>query len=221
MDMRKKMDKRDVEVERKIWNQYWEEEMSGSPSLKKRISIFIRNRIFLPEIARYLDKYFKEGIFLEAGSGSGSASSKICKRGKVIIAMDLSKLALEECSKNPNIDKTIQGDIFNIPFDDCSLNGIWNSGVMEHFSKEDCLKLLLEFRRVLKDNGKIILFWPSTKLPASWLIDQIILLGVNLPRSIWNPGKKGLKEFVEIAKYKNVNIKTSWTLNHYIVIAEK
>ena len=43
---------------------------------------------------------------------------------------------------------------------DCSLDGIYNLGVMEHFSEAEIKTILKEFRRILKKGGQIILFWP-------------------------------------------------------------
>lgn len=214
------MTKTDIKKEKDMWDQYWLEE-NEKLSIKKRILLFIRNGIFVPEITRYLNKYFKEGTYLEAGSGSGSTSNKLNKLNKKIIAMDLSEYALIFCKKNPKIDKCIQGNIFKMPLKDNSLDGIWNSGVMEHFYKEEVLELLKEFNRVLKKDGRIILFWPSCKLPISWLIDQIINLGVDLPHSVWNPRKKDLFKLLKKAGFKDAKIKISFTLNHYIVIANK
>ena len=33
-------------------------------------------------------------------------------------------------------------------------------GVMEHFTKDEGIKILKEIRRVLRQNGKVVLFWP-------------------------------------------------------------
>jgi SAM-dependent methyltransferase len=45
-------------------------------------------------------------------------------------------------------------------FRDRSFDGIYNLGVMEHFSDDQIRKILREYHRILKDDGIIILFWP-------------------------------------------------------------
>ncbi len=45
-------------------------------------------------------------------------------------------------------------------FDQESKDGIYNLGVMEHFSQEEIQIILTEFHRVLKPNGKVLIFWP-------------------------------------------------------------
>jgi len=41
-----------------------------------------------------------------------------------------------------------------------SIDGIYNLGVMEHFTEQEIGKILDEFRRVLKPHAKAVLFWP-------------------------------------------------------------
>ncbi len=211
----------DIEKEKSMWDKYWIEENEEKLSLKKKITFFIRDYLFLPENIFYLNKSFIKGTFLEAGCGSASTFKKLKTPDRKLIALDFSALALERIKNNPAIDEFIQGDIFNIPLKDESLDGIWNSGVMEHYTRSEAYLALIEFKRVLKDNGKVVLFWPSCKLPSSWLIDKLIHLGVDLPTAAWNPVKKDLMILLKEAGYKNIKIKRSYTLVHYIVIAEK
>ena len=133
----------------------------------------------------------------------------------------MSPLALEKIKNNPCVDETILGNILNMPVNDDYLDGIWNSGVMEHFFKDEVLLILKEFHRTLKNDGKIVLFWPSSKLPIGWLIDQIIHMGVDLPGAVWSPSRKEIKLLLKEAGFQNIIIKISYSLNHYIVIAQK
>jgi ubiquinone/menaquinone biosynthesis C-methylase UbiE len=61
---------------------------------------------------------------------------------------------------NKNYSKLILGSIFNMPVPDNSYDGIYNLGVMEHFSEEEIKQILKEFNRILKPSRKIVLFWP-------------------------------------------------------------
>lgn len=53
------------------------------------------------------------------------------------------------------------GDIFALPFQRESLDGIWNVGVMEHFTHDRIDLIMREFHRVLRSGARIILFWPA------------------------------------------------------------
>lgn len=54
----------------------------------------------------------------------------------------------------------MHASIFDMPVERSTFDGIYNLGVMEHFTEKDILRILTEFRRVLKPNGKVLLFWP-------------------------------------------------------------
>ena len=60
----------------------------------------------------------------------------------------------------PVIDKAICADIMHLPFKSNSIDGLWNLGVMEHFTKQEIIKALAEFARVLKPGSYAVLFWP-------------------------------------------------------------
>ena len=83
-----------------------------------------------------------------------------------ISAIDISTEALLIYKKtNKRCKKIIHGSILKMPFDENSYDGIYNLGVMEHFTLEDIEKILAEFYRVLKKDGRIILFWPMAYAP--------------------------------------------------------
>jgi predicted SAM-dependent methyltransferase len=56
----------------------------------------------------------------------------------------------------------IHGSVFQIPAPDRVYDGIYNAGVMEHFTVKEINHALAEFYRVLKPDGKILLFWPPS-----------------------------------------------------------
>lgn len=49
-----------------------------------------------------------------------------------------------------------------MPFEDETFDGIYDLGVIEHFTEDEIQQILMEFKRVLKKNGKICLFIPPT-----------------------------------------------------------
>jgi ubiquinone/menaquinone biosynthesis C-methylase UbiE len=76
--------------------------------------------------------------------------------------IDISMEALSLYKKvNKDACELIHGSLFDIPRENESFDGIYNLGVLEHFSDEEIRKTLDEFHRVLKPEGKIIIFWPT------------------------------------------------------------
>ena len=59
------------------------------------------------------------------------------------------------------MDVRVCGDIFCLPFQSDAIDGIWNVGVMEHFTHDQIDAILREFRRVLKPGSRVVLLWPA------------------------------------------------------------
>ena len=136
------------------------EEAKNSYHAYDRIAVFYREFILKPYLKKYNTKYFDENsIILHAGCGGGQVEGEIADSFS-IIGMDISMNALalyKQCHTEPNL---ILGDISTIGIKNGSIDGIYNLGVLEHFSEEEIHKILLEFNRVLRSKGTAILFVP-------------------------------------------------------------
>ena len=102
------------------------------------------------------------------------------RRGeRTLIATDIVQAVLKEC--HPNMDVRVCGDIFRLPFADASIDGIWNVGVMEHFTHDEIDVIMSEFHRVLKPDHRIILLIPGAdSLPQKML--RVLEKVINLRR---------------------------------------
>ena len=143
------------------WDEYWEKQQSVNNWFYDRIAEFFRQYIIRPYLNKYIHKYFPRGSrLLHAGCGSGAVDRDIANEYDVI-AMDISLNALNIYRKShPRIAELIQSDIRKMDLESESVDGIFSLGVMEHFYEADILLILNEFRRVLKNDEKLVLFWP-------------------------------------------------------------
>jgi SAM-dependent methyltransferase len=142
------------------WAKHWSE--GHQQSLSQRFFSFYRQAVFARTVRYFLDRYFPaHGIFIEAGSGTSETSMRINKRGgaRTLVAIDIVLPVLEKC--HTIMDVRVCGDIFSLPFLADSIDGIWNVGVMEHFTQAQIDRIMREFRRVLKPGSPIILLWPG------------------------------------------------------------
>jgi ubiquinone/menaquinone biosynthesis C-methylase UbiE len=112
-------------------------------------------------LGRFCKRHFSfNADIVHAGCGSGQVDVDLNKIFS-ITALDISPNALSIYERvNKGNQQLILGDIFSMQFDRESKDGIYNLGVMEHFSQEEIQLILTEFHRVLKPNGKVLLFWP-------------------------------------------------------------
>ena len=120
----------------------WDEYFQTKIKLKKKFLKFVL-------------KYSNNGKpVLECGAGTGKFSVYLSMLGLDVYSLDLEKEMVEQTinlskSKHPeNLVKAVQGDAFNIPYDDGTFSVTHSSGVMEHYSDEEIVKLINEQLRV-------------------------------------------------------------------------
>lgn len=145
------------------WTAYWKKKKKPGPLMYDLIAAFYRKFIIKPQLNRFAGKYFdSDSEVLHAGCGSGQVDSDIAHRLR-ISALDISEQALSTyCKCQPKNERLIHGTIFEIATPDSTFDGVYNLGVMEHFTEPEIVQILTEFHRVLKPGGKILLFWPPS-----------------------------------------------------------
>jgi len=137
------------------WEEYWEE--SEKRFWYNLIATFYRKFVIKRNLNFYIRKYVKKSqLILHAGAGSGEVDKDIVRDYK-IFALDISKTAF---IKNKTNKYKIRADLFSMPFKTESFHVVYNLGVLEHFHKQDIIKILKEKRRILKKDGILIIFWP-------------------------------------------------------------
>ncbi|MEK7159866.1 MAG: class I SAM-dependent methyltransferase [Patescibacteria group bacterium] len=147
--------------EEKEWDKYWTKKKTASQTVYRAIASFYRKLIIKRALNHFLEKEFKKGaVLLHAGSGAGQVDKDLRKNFD-ITALDISTEALKlyKINNGPS-SKTLKASIFEIPAKENAFEGIYNLGVHEHFTKQENEKIFKEFKRVLKDEGKLVLFWP-------------------------------------------------------------
>lgn len=146
----------------KSWDEYWSssEEKSALSRVYDVIASIYRNKLIGPRLDFELSKAFPSGAqLIHAGSGAGEVDSCVSEKFG-ITAVDISRKAVDKYSQLHPSHKAIQLDIFKLDGLIEKYDGLYNLGVMEHFSPEECTKILISAHAVLKPGGKVILFWP-------------------------------------------------------------
>ncbi len=143
------------------WDDYWLKPKSPAAHIYGRIASFYRNYLIKRNLNCLVGEHFAPGSsVLHAGCGGGEVDTDI--PGELsVIALDLSAPALRIYDRIHNgSSRLVRGTVFALPLADESVNGIYHLGVMEHFTEEEVHQILTEFRRVLKPDGRMIVFWP-------------------------------------------------------------
>lgn len=145
------------------WDIYWADKDKTGNAVYDFLAGIYRRLIVKNILNHFVRKYFEKGIrVLHAGCGSGQVDVDIADHVN-ITALDISNNALRIYKKvHGKKCLTVQGNIFSLPFPDASFDGLYNLGVLEHFTQEEIHQILVESRRVLKPGGRILILWPPT-----------------------------------------------------------
>jgi glycosyltransferase involved in cell wall biosynthesis len=146
------------------WDKYWGCRLQLNQLMYDVLAGFYRRLVIRRPFERSIRTNFTIGArLLHAGCGTGQVDSRLLSQYR-ISAIDYSKRAIELylATNGETADARI-GSIFKIPFPDRHFQGVYNLGVMEHFSREQIVGALKEFHRVLVKNGRIVLWWPPEK----------------------------------------------------------
>lgn len=164
------------------WDAYWGRKQSAGGLVYDVIAAGYRKLFIKRNLQAALNRIFPEGArLLHAGCGSGQVDADLHERFR-ITAVDISPAALDlYCRNNPKAASIRRADLFALPFGDSEFDGVYNLGVMEHFTEEEILRILGEVRRVLKRGGKAVFFWPHARSSSvfvlravHWLMRKII-----------------------------------------------
>ena len=143
------------------WDEYWKDQKNLGGTVYATIAAVYRKMIIKRTLNHFAGRYFAAGAeVLHAGCGGGQVDVDLARRVR-ITGLDISVNALNLYQRTNGVGcRVLHGSIFKIPLGAGSMDGIYNLGVMEHFTEPDIDRILAEFRRVLRDNGRIIIFWP-------------------------------------------------------------
>ena len=159
------------------WDGYWAAKRRGGDTagrLYERVAALYRRLLIKPTLDAALARSFPDGArLLHAGCGSGMVDRDVARRYR-LTACDFSPLALAcHAAEVGEAATRVQGDLFRLPFDDGTFDGVYNLGVMEHFQATDLGAVLAELGRVLTPSGRLVLFWPHRRAPSVLVLTLI------------------------------------------------
>ncbi len=175
-------------VDPQHWDAYWERKSRKSNIAYDVIAAIYRKLFIRPRLKRAITRTFPTGArLLHAGCGGGQVDAELQALMR-ITALDISAAALRQYQKNnPAVFAIKHGDILSLDLPDQSFDGIYNLGVMEHFTEDTIVRIFREFGRVLVPGGKLVIFWPHVHAPsvyvlnfAHWILNDVLKKGVQL-----------------------------------------
>ncbi len=153
------------------WDAYWSPDVQGAHRLYSALASIYRRTLICGRLARWLRKSFNDGAsLLHAGCGGGEVDALVSKRYR-ITGLDVSPNALRLYERhNPHAVGTIHADLLQLDLGGVLYDGAYNLGVLEHFEREDIVLILQNMMKVVRPDGKLVIFWPLAKAPSVKLL---------------------------------------------------
>jgi ubiquinone/menaquinone biosynthesis C-methylase UbiE len=153
-----------------------------------------------PSVIKYFDgfllgKISKEDKILDFGCGPGTFSIRLARICKEVVSVDIVESFIESAENSFNNLKLnnvtpIHITSNNVPYPDSYFDSVILMDVVHHL--EDIDNVFLEIQRVLKPQGKIIIFEPNKINPIIFLIHYL------------DPNEQGLIRLGTPIKYTNI-----------------
>lgn len=172
------MDEKEIEHEDRVWSEIFKKEIENK-NFKKFSSYWWED--YYNEITNFVTTnilcHIHQRNILETWSWSWKSSLLIWKYVHHITLLDISKNALKyaiflaEKLWIKNISTT-EWNMFNMVFKNDSFDFTWNIWTIEHYKKEDIIKIIKEMIRVTQHDWYIAIWFPNF---YSWPILKAVL----------------------------------------------
>ena len=159
----------------------------------------------------------KKGSLLDIGCGTGEFLFNCSKKGYKTIGIEPSSLARKQAIKNFGLTVSEKTDLSQ--FSDSQFNIITMWHVLEHIP--NLTKTIIEIKRILKNNGKVIIAVPNHK---SWDAKKYKNLWAawDVPIHLWHFSRNTIKNLFNKNGFKLIKTKPMLLDSFYVsILSEK
>ncbi|MCY3020075.1 MAG: glycosyltransferase [Planctomycetota bacterium] len=159
------------------WSPYWDRSADAAGACYEIVASIYRRLFIRSRLERALKRQFPKGArLLHAGCGAGQVDRNLHDAFD-ITAADICPQALRSYSQNnPRATRIEHVNILDLPYPPAVFDGVYNLGVMEHFPPEEITRILKQFCRVLRPDGKVVIFWPHRRAVTVLVIKALNLI---------------------------------------------
>lgn len=129
------------------------------------------HKIYQSKVFDFLKMIPKESIILDLGTGRGRFPFLMAEMGMKVIGVDYITDLIKINNKEVKAKgfegrmRFIEGDVFDIPLADNTIDTVTDFGLLQHLYKEDWQKYSSEINRVLKTDGHVLIVALSKETP--------------------------------------------------------
>jgi len=151
------------------WDQYWRAGSSKGRNWYAFLASIYRHLFIVNRLNRLLCRHFKPGDKLyHVGCGGGEVDAQVAKTFQ-IVGVDISAQARSLYSRIHPYAEILDGNILNSPLSP-PLAGIYCLGLVEHFSHQDILQILINMKKSIQVDGRALIFWPHRNAPSVYFL---------------------------------------------------
>ena len=145
-----------------IWREH-----SEKISVQSILSMYKNPALFQVELADLIDGLLKQygcKNSIEVGCESG-ITSMLLKNSPEKTYLDINEDILSKVQQALHLigdfGEIVCEDMFKTSFSDGAFDMLFNAGVVEHFDSSERVKMLLEYKRILSDDGLMVIAIPN------------------------------------------------------------
>lgn len=136
-------------MQKDITKEHYEDEKL----IEKYVEVWFGYKGYKQDYAKFIKLLPKNALILDAGCGPGREVKFFLENNLKAIGIDYSKAMIEKAKEIVPNGEFLVMDLKKIEFENDHFDGIWTSGVLVHFTRNELETVLNEFKRVLKPNG--------------------------------------------------------------------
>ncbi|MHB1644988.1 MAG: class I SAM-dependent methyltransferase [Candidatus Acididesulfobacter diazotrophicus] len=196
-------------INKEIHKYYSDNYYSPKSNIKSKIEKLVLQPYYMFLRKTYIEQFLKKGKILDIGCGSGGFINSLSKNNWEIYGIEPNQtgFALSSAILHKKIN------LYNKPLSDCKFPDnyfdiitMWH--VLEHIHKPN--KELQEIKRVLKDNGILIIAVPNIK-SFGFKISKKHWFHLDAPRHLYHYDSTTIKKILNHNKFEVINTAFSFT----------
>lgn len=201
------------------------EDYYGYPSDHPRTMLHrLRKVLLYPEMlrrrvtGRTILPWVGKGRLLDVGCGHGVSAAVLAQQGWEVYGLDFSRVAADHARVLLGRDRVHIGDLYSAHYPDRRFDVVLMSHALEHLYQPK--KVLAEVRRILKDEGRLVVAVPNAE---SW---EAALCGPwwgpwDPPRHLYHFTKESLARLLTMAGFSVARFRTGVTSAHLTSSVER
>ena len=151
------------------WNHYWRASQTKGRRWYALLASIYRKFFIVARLRGILSQHIPSGSRIyHVGCGGGEADEQVAGMYE-ITGVDISSEARSLYARKYPQASVLNNNILKGPLNP-PLAGIYSLGLVEHFSHEEILQILIHMRQSILPDGRIILFWPHRHAPSVYFL---------------------------------------------------